>query len=49
MFLKKVTIKKEGKTYNYYKIVASYRNKTEKPSTVSFKTLVLYLTKMPQG
>ncbi|GAB6153239.1 IS1634 family transposase [Desulfosporosinus burensis] len=31
MFLKKVTIKQEGKTYNYYKIVASYRDKDGKP------------------
>lgn len=31
MFLKKVSIKKEGKTYNYYKIVASYRDKDGKP------------------
>ncbi|KJS89911.1 MAG: hypothetical protein JL57_04600, partial [Desulfosporosinus sp. BICA1-9] len=31
MFLKKVTINKEGKTYNYYKIVASYRDKDGKP------------------
>jgi len=31
MFLKKVTIKTEGKTYNYYKIVASYRDKDGKP------------------
>lgn len=31
MFLKKVTIKKEGKTYNYYKIVASYRDNDGKP------------------
>jgi transposase len=31
MFLKKVTIKQEGKIYNYYKIVASYRDKDGKP------------------
>jgi transposase len=31
MFLKKVTIKQEGRTYNYYKIVASYRDKDGKP------------------
>ena len=31
MFLKKVTIKQEGKTYNYYKIVASYWDKDGKP------------------
>ena len=31
MFLKKVTIKQEGKTYNYFKIVASYRDKDGKP------------------
>jgi len=31
MFLKKVTIKKESKTYNYYKIVASYRDKDGRP------------------
>ena len=31
MFLKKVTIRQEGKTYNYYKIVASYRDKDGKP------------------
>ncbi|GAB6153250.1 IS1634 family transposase [Desulfosporosinus burensis] len=31
MFLKKVSIKQEGKTYNYYKIVASYRDKDGKP------------------
>ncbi|SPF40563.1 transposase [Candidatus Desulfosporosinus infrequens] len=31
MFLKKVTLKTEGKTYNYYKIVASYRDKDGKP------------------
>lgn len=31
MFLKTVTIKREGKTYNYYKIVASYRDKEGKP------------------
>lgn len=31
MFLKKVSIKKEGKTYSYYKIVASYRDKDGKP------------------
>lgn len=31
MFLKKVTIKQAGKTYNYYKIVASYRDKDGKP------------------
>lgn len=31
MFLKKVSLKKEGKTYNYYKIVASYRDKDGKP------------------
>ena len=31
MFLKKVTIKKDNKTYNYYKIVAAYRDKDGKP------------------
>ena len=31
MFLKTVTIKRDGKTYNYYKIVASYRDKDGKP------------------
>jgi transposase len=31
MFLKKVTIKQQDKTYNYYKIVASYRDKDGKP------------------
>jgi transposase len=31
MFLKKVTLKQQGKTYNYYKIVASYRDKDGKP------------------
>lgn len=31
MFLKKVTLKQKGKTYNYYKIVASYRDKEGKP------------------
>ncbi len=31
MFLKKVTLKKYNKTYNYYKIVASYRDKDGKP------------------
>jgi transposase len=31
VFLKKVTLKKENKTYNYYKIVASYRDKDGKP------------------
>lgn len=31
MFLKKVTLKQKGKTYNYYKIVASYRDKDGKP------------------
>jgi len=31
MFLKKVTIKNSGRTYNYYKIVASYRDKDGKP------------------
>ncbi|MFZ5986515.1 MAG: IS1634 family transposase [Bacillota bacterium] len=31
MFLKKITIKQEDKTYNYYKIVASYRDKDGKP------------------
>ncbi|HUX80482.1 MAG TPA: IS1634 family transposase [Alphaproteobacteria bacterium] len=31
MFIKKVTIKREGKTYDYYKIVASYRDKDGKP------------------
>lgn len=31
MFLKKVTIKRADKTYNYYKIVASYRDKDGKP------------------
>ncbi len=31
MFLKTVTIKREGKTYNYYKIVASYRDEEGKP------------------
>ncbi|MBC7958452.1 MAG: IS1634 family transposase [Vallitaleaceae bacterium] len=31
MFLKKVTLKQRGKTYNYYKIVASYRDKDGKP------------------
>ena len=31
MFLKKVTIKRVDKTYNYYKIVASYRDKDGKP------------------
>jgi len=31
MFLKKVTIKQQGKTYNYFKIVASYRDKDGKP------------------
>lgn len=31
MFLKKVTIKNGGRTYNYYKIVASYRDKDGKP------------------
>ena len=31
MFLKKVTLKKDNKTYNYYKIVASYRDKDGKP------------------
>jgi len=31
MFLKKVTINQEGKTYNYFKIVASYRDPDGKP------------------
>jgi transposase len=31
MFLKKVTLKKSNKTYNYYKIVASYRDQDGKP------------------
>lgn len=31
MFLKKVTLKQKDKTYNYYKIVASYRDKDGKP------------------
>ena len=31
MFLKKVTLKTEGKTYDYYKIVASYRDKDGNP------------------
>ena len=31
MFLKKVTIKRDGKTYNYYKIVSSYRDNDRKP------------------
>ncbi|KLU60572.1 transposase DDE domain protein [Peptococcaceae bacterium CEB3] len=31
MFLKKVTIKQENRTYNYYKIVASYRDQDGKP------------------
>lgn len=31
MFLKRVTIKQEDRTYNYYKIVASYRDKDGKP------------------
>jgi len=31
MFLKKVTIKRDGKTYDYYKIVASYRDEDGKP------------------
>ena len=31
MFLKKVTLKQGGRTYNYYKIVASYRDKDGKP------------------
>ena len=31
MFLKKVTIKQQDKIYNYYKIVASYRDKDGKP------------------
>jgi len=31
MFLKKVTLKKKNKIYDYYKIVASYRDKDGKP------------------
>ena len=31
MFLKKVTINQECKTYNYFKIVASYRDPDGKP------------------
>ena len=31
MFLKTVTIKRDRKTYNYYKIVASYRDEEGKP------------------
>ena len=31
MFLRKVTINQEDKIYNYYKIVASYRDKDGKP------------------
>lgn len=31
MFLKKVTIRRSGKTYNYYKIVTSYRDQDGKP------------------
>lgn len=48
MFLKKVTIKQQGKIYNYNKIVASYRDK-DNLSTVWFRTLVSCLKMMPNG